>query len=166
MEDEEEKGGEAKLDVEEELNILSKVVKSGSVETFNWEFTDRKWIRNRQSDQTITKKVENLQAILINPKWAEHGFDTLADSPNNSGTPTQDSDENAAANRKGKKGGKKPQQQHQTKEDFSEHRSAYSGLRIEELKKLVIPPDVMREGMLFIWAEKELIGEILDHFEP
>ena len=24
----------------------------------------------------------------------------------------------------------------------------------------------MREGMLFIWAEKELISEILDHFEP
>lgn len=23
----------------------------------------------------------------------------------------------------------------------------------------------MREGILFIWAEKELIGEILDHFE-
>ena len=39
-------------------------------------------------------------------------------------------------------------------------------MRIEELKKLIIPPDVMKEGMLFIWAEKELIGEILDHFEP
>lgn len=23
----------------------------------------------------------------------------------------------------------------------------------------------MREGIMFIWAEKELIGEILDHFE-
>lgn len=23
----------------------------------------------------------------------------------------------------------------------------------------------MKEGLLFIWAEKELIGEILDHFE-
>jgi hypothetical protein len=30
----------------------------------------------------------------------------------------------------------------------------------------VIPPEVMKEGMLFIWAEKELISEILDHFEP
>ena len=50
------------------------------------------------------------------------------------------------------------------KGDFAESRSAYAGLRIEELKKLVIPPDVMKEGMLFVWAEKELIGEILDHF--
>lgn len=46
-----------------------------------------------------------------------------------------------------------------------DNRAAYSGLRIEELKKMVIPPDVMKEGMLFIWAEKELISEILDHFE-
>lgn len=46
-----------------------------------------------------------------------------------------------------------------------DNRAAYSGLRIEELKKLIIPPEVMKEGMLFIWAEKELISEILDHFE-
>lgn len=52
-----------------------------------------------------------------------------------------------------------------TKEEFKESRSAYSGIRIEELKKLIIPPDVMKEGLLFIWAEKELIGEILNHFE-
>lgn len=50
------------------------------------------------------------------------------------------------------------------KDDFKESRKAYSGLRIEELKKLVIPNEVMREGMLFIWVEKELIGEILHHF--
>lgn len=98
---------ESKYDEEEQLNILSKVIKSGSVETFNWEFTDRKWIHGRQSDQTTTKKVENLQAILINPKWAEHGFDTLATSTNNSGTATQDSDDAAATSRRAKKGGKR-----------------------------------------------------------
>ena len=38
---------ESKYDEEEQLNILSKVIKSGSVETFNWEFTDRKWIHGR-----------------------------------------------------------------------------------------------------------------------
>ena len=51
------------------------------------------------------------------------------------------------------------------KADYSDVRSAFSGLKIEQLKKLIIPPEVMKEGMLFIWAEKELIGEILDHFE-
>ncbi len=58
----------------------------------------------------------------------------------------------------------KPKVQAASRDDFKESRSAYSGLRIEELKKLVIPYDVMKEGMLFIWAEKELIGEILEHF--
>ena len=162
MVNEEEKEEEKKLDDEETLSILSKVIKSGSVETFNWEFTDRKWIHGKQSNKVETKRVENLQAILINPKWAEHGFDTLASTP--SGTATQDSDE-ATSTHKGKKGGKNLPSKKPQRADFADQRSAYSGLRIEELKKLVIPPDVMKEGMLFIWAEKELIGEILDHFE-
>ena len=51
------------------------------------------------------------------------------------------------------------------KEEFKESREAFSGLKIEELKKLFIPADVMKEGLLFIWAEKELIGQIINHFE-
>ena len=47
MVNEEEKEEEKKLDDEETLSILSKVIKSGSVETFNWEFTDRKWIHGK-----------------------------------------------------------------------------------------------------------------------
>jgi hypothetical protein len=31
--------------------------------------------------------------------------------------------------------------------------------------KLQIPDSVMREGILFIWVEKELISMVLDHFE-
>lgn len=105
MADEESKDEVSKFDEEETLSILSKVIKSGSVETFNWEYTDRKWIHGRQSDKVETKRVENLQAILINPKWAEHGFDTLASTP--SGTATQDSDETTGTgNNKVKKGGK------------------------------------------------------------
>lgn len=67
-------------DEEEKLALLSKVIKSGCVETFNWEYTERKIGNGRNADKLITKKLENLQAILINPKWAEHGFDTLASS--------------------------------------------------------------------------------------
>lgn len=108
MQEEEEKSGTAaKYDEEETLSILSKVVKSGSVETFDWTYADRKWVNGRQSGQTMTKKVENLQAILINPKWAEHGFDTFASTSQE----TLDSDENAPANRAGKKAGKKLKQQ-------------------------------------------------------
>ena len=36
---------------------------------------------------------------------------------------------------------------------------------IEDLKKLKVPVEVMKEGMLFIWTEKELIHEVIKHFE-
>ncbi len=36
---------------------------------------------------------------------------------------------------------------------------------IKTLMKLQIPDSVMREGILFIWVEKELISMVLDHFE-
>jgi len=36
---------------------------------------------------------------------------------------------------------------------------------MEDFKKLVIPDNVMKDGILFIWTEKELIMEIVEHFE-
>ena len=42
---------------EERLALLSKVVKSGSVETFSWEYQDRK---SAKSAQTVTKKVTDI----------------------------------------------------------------------------------------------------------
>ena len=36
---------------------------------------------------------------------------------------------------------------------------------VKTLMKLQIPDAVMREGILFIWVEKELISMLLDHFE-
>ena len=46
-----------------------------------------------------------------------------------------------------------------------QRRDAFAGLTIEEFKKLRIPSSVMKDGILFIWAEKELIGDIVFHFE-
>ena len=66
------------------------MVKSGSVETFNWEYTDKKVVNNRRTKQDVTKKVLDIQAILINPKWAEHGYDTFGSTE---ATASQDSDE-------------------------------------------------------------------------
>lgn len=37
-----------------------------------------------------------------------------------------------------------------------------SGLTIDEFRKLRIPNEAMRDGILFIWVEKELILEIID----
>ena len=42
---------------------------------------------------------------------------------------------------------------------------AFSGIDIKTLMQLQIPDSVMREGILFIWVEKELISMIMDHFE-
>ena len=120
---------------------------------------------------TVNRKVQDLQAILINPKWAEHGFDTFASTTT---ADSQDSDEKptGAASHGGQKKpaytaamGKKLKPNKADKSDYAEIRSAFSGLKIEQLKKLIIPPEVMKEGILFIWAEKELISEILTHFE-
>ena len=43
--------------------------------------------------------------------------------------------------------------------------SAFKGVDIKTLMKLQIPDSVMREGIVFIWVEKELISLVLDHFE-
>lgn len=77
MTDEETKSS-VTLDEEAKLAQLSKVIKSGSVETFDWQYTDRVFKNGRKTDEFVTTKITNLQAILINPKWAEHGFDTFA----------------------------------------------------------------------------------------
>lgn len=45
------------------------------------------------------------------------------------------------------------------------HSQAFSGIDVKTLMQLQIPDSVMREGILFIWVEKELISTILEHFE-
>lgn len=40
-----------------------------------------------------------------------------------------------------------------------------TGLTIEEFKNLVIDEEVMRDGILFIWVEKELIQPIISFFD-
>ena len=72
------KGAAGACDDDEKLALLSKVVESDSVETFDWKYTEREYVNGNLTKKIVTKKLENLQAILINPKWAEHGLDTLA----------------------------------------------------------------------------------------
>ena len=79
------------------------------------------------------REVRDVEAILINPKWADHGFDPLTKQT----TSIKD----------------------------NERRKAFSGTTIEELKRLRIPDFVMKDGILFIWVEKELIFEVIVFFE-
>ena len=65
------------VDKDTKLAVLSKVVKSGCVESFDWTYKDRV-TKKDGSKVEVERRLENLQAILISPKWAEHGFDTFA----------------------------------------------------------------------------------------
>ena len=78
------------IDEKEELALLSKVVKTGNVEEFDWKYTDS------LGGKPVATEVRDLQAILINPKWADHGFDpemqeVIATSPPDETTKSQDS---------------------------------------------------------------------------
>lgn len=110
--------------------MLSKVHRIPKVSEFNWTFKDSVRQRNVQ--------LRDLQCILINPKWADHGKDIYC--------------------------GTEPKQSAKKKKG-EERREAFSGLSINTFKELKIPSSVMKDGILFIWAEKELIGEIVFHFE-
>ena len=60
------------MDAKEETALLSKVIKTGCVEEFDWKYTERDFTKK---SELIQKEVKDIQAILINPKWADHGFD-------------------------------------------------------------------------------------------
>ena len=109
--------------------MLSRVHKIPKVSEFNWSYKD--------SVRQKTVQLKDLQCILINPKWADHGKKIYGE--------VQGKDEKAV------KG--------------DQRREAFAGLTIGEFKKLRIPSSVMKDGILFIWAEKELIGDIVFHFE-
>lgn len=44
-------------------------------------------------------------------------------------------------------------------------KTAFRGIDINTLMKLQIPDSVMKEGIMFIWVEKELISAVMEHFE-
>lgn len=49
--------------------------------------------------------------------------------------------------------------------DFEDRRRNEGGVTIEDFRKLRIPESVMKDGMLFIWVEKEYISAIISHLE-
>lgn len=69
-----------KIDPKVELDLLSKVVKTGSVETFEWRYKEKSFIKGKPTEVQEWREVLDVQAILINPKWADHGFDPERDT--------------------------------------------------------------------------------------
>lgn len=123
------KGKASSLDSKDELVYLSKVIKVGAVEEFNFEFADKDF----EDGQSRMKQITDVEAILINPRWADHGFD--------------------------------PVSQTILPSEGAERRKAFAGITLQEFFRLKIPDSVMREGILFIWVEKELMYEIIVFFE-
>jgi len=38
-------------------------------------------------------------------------------------------------------------------------------ISIEDFQKLTIPTSVMKDGLVFIWVEKDIISEVIKHME-
>lgn len=49
--------------------------------------------------------------------------------------------------------------------DLDEPKNKDGGVTLKEFKDLKIPEQVMKDGMLFIWVEKEFISQIIKHLE-
>ena len=160
------------------MALLSKVVKSGCVEDFDWKYMDRDL--SKKSEKQTQKEVKDIQAILINPKWADHGFDPETQDIKANSTYDHEATRSACSQQsansdtpvqpqKGKRLNKlndKEKQKAAKKESFATNRGAFRGITIDDFRRLQIPKEVMKEGMLFIWTEKELIAQIIRHFEP
>lgn len=132
-----------------QLKLLSKVHKMEGVEDFTWKFRPS-ILKDGKVVQGSDNLLKDLQCILISVGWGNHEYilDEQSDSQLLEQQPVK----------------KKLTQMKLT--DKNEKKSeAFKGVDVKTLMKLQIPDAVMREGILFIWVEKELISILLDHFE-
>jgi hypothetical protein len=97
----------------------------------------------------------NVQAILINPKWrpCDH-FQKLV-RLKQIGTPSD-------ATLEAESGTEKPSDGEEEEEGTTR---AFKGISMKEFKELVIPKQVMTDGILFIWVEKEYIMDVVRFLE-
>lgn len=96
----------------------------------------------------------NVQAILINPKWrpCDH-FEKLV-RLKQLGTFTE-----------GTAGEESPVEEGSGDEQEEGASRAFKGISMREFKELVIPKQVMTDGILFIWVEKEYIMDVVRFLE-
>lgn len=96
-----------------------------------------------------------VQAILINPKWRpQNEFGCFAG-------------EDVEFRLKAEKEGKKDESS-DSEEDLKDKDSgfqAFKGISMKEFSQLVFPREIMTDGMLFIWVEKEYIMDVCKFLE-
>jgi len=128
-------------------------------------------------------EIDNIEAIYINPRWkkskvGDYLTTTVTDKDKKKINETKVHRKEQEALRKNQRGKKKMKLEDdgEEKSDSSdddeksaaarrEAMSQGSGLTIEEFKKLKIPDSVMKDGMIFIWVEKEFIYHVTLHLE-
>lgn len=122
----------------------------GKVETFDWKYEEKVWNSKTGKWQMQEQKLEKIEAIYINPKWKKSKVGDFL-----------------TYNKKKKKEiiSQKAKTSDSSDDDKAATQSQSGGVTIQDFQKLKIPDDVMKDGMLFVWVEKEYIMEIVRHLE-
>lgn len=126
--------------------LYSRTVNVTRVEKFKWTFETWKYDKNKGQKVKQEIKIEEIEAIYINPRWKTTKVGEFLSAPvEKIKKEDSDSDDQEYKKRLAK--------------------SNQNGVTIEDFKKLTIPDSVMKDGMIFIWVEKEHIAEIICHLE-
>ena len=125
-------------------------------------------------------ELDKIEAIYINPKWKMSKVGEFLTfnkkkknrdkDPNNLETLTQMKASSKFDSQRDKvdfkiKPNSREHLQSDSSDDDTKQPSESSGVTIEDFEKLIIPDKVMKDGMLFIWVEKEYIMRIVRHLE-
>lgn len=156
--------------------VFSKTIKVARVQDFKWEHShDYVDSANRKVKETVL--IQDIQAIYVNPKWqkSEVGdcltFDKKKKKKNKEGT-EDNADESTAkapqikanifaiapSDNKNLKKKKVETKDESESSDMEDTKSRDGGVTLRDFKQLKIPENVMKDGMLFIWVEKEFIS--------
>lgn len=122
------------------------------VEKFKWTFETWKYDKNKGQKVKQEIEIKDIEAIYINPRWKITKVGELLQNPD--AKPEKSKDKN-------KSDSDSEDEEYQKRLE----KSNQNGVTIEDFKKLTIPDTVMKDGMIFIWVEKEHIAEIICHLE-
>lgn len=143
--------------------IYSSLVKVPRVELFDWKHPVEVRLHGKPPE-TRYEPITNIQGIYINPKWRQSEVgDRLVF--NDDRKPTSQAHQKYAR----RKGGEVYRLDESDSSDDAarklEEQRQKNYLTISDFTKLTIPKSVMKDGMIFIWVEKEFISAIIKHLE-
>lgn len=161
-------------------DVFSRTIKVKKVEEFDWQYTHEYWDGANRLKK-VPVDIKDIQAIYINPKWKQSQVgDCLTFDKRKKKKGDKEKKDQGAAEEKppqkkpavftiepndNKNFKKKPADEDSESSDYEDKRGDEGGVTIDDFRKLRIPEAVMKDGMLFIWVEKEYISAIISHLE-